>query len=328
MTSRTNVRFILTNSIYTGWKIYDQRRDPSSRAYRGRPDGRQSDRPKIMRPESEIIRVRVLDGLVSEGDFSVVMQMVERKRRNNLRVRNQSAPRHVYSGFLICGDAQCGALIYTHNSNHDFYICKSHNTREKRKRVERGLEPCSNRYMLRKKLEERIDDLLGRKLTTGEFLKRIVQEYNDSLCSSEAAPALDQQNLEMKLDALVNKRERVLETYFEGVITKEDRDRRVAEIERETTAYKNLLMEAASAAPEREALNLETVLALITPFMEWEFLNREAKRHLLQLLCPEIYVYRYEITRIVLTLSGTVVDRDKGNRRRTARSQFPAQPCH
>src|SRR5580704_16035715 len=46
---RTNVRFILENPIYTGWRVYSERRDPSNLGYVSRPGGRQGYRRKIER---------------------------------------------------------------------------------------------------------------------------------------------------------------------------------------------------------------------------------------------------------------------------------------
>ena len=77
---RTNVRFILQNPIYTGWRVYDRKRDPSPMGYVPRPDGRQGYRRKVLRSPDEVIRVRVLDGLVGEQDFARVQQVIELKR--------------------------------------------------------------------------------------------------------------------------------------------------------------------------------------------------------------------------------------------------------
>lgn len=58
---RTNVRFILENPIYTGWRVYREKRDPSAIGYVSRPGGRQGYRRKIQRAPDEVIRARVLE---------------------------------------------------------------------------------------------------------------------------------------------------------------------------------------------------------------------------------------------------------------------------
>ena len=101
---RTNVRFLLGNPIYTGWKVYDQKRDPSALGYVPGPDGRQGYRKKIKRAPDEVIRKRVLDGLVSEEDFARVQEMVELKRLKHWRARAETPSRYTYNGFLTCGE--------------------------------------------------------------------------------------------------------------------------------------------------------------------------------------------------------------------------------
>lgn len=119
----------------------------------------------------------------------------------------------------------------------------------------------------------------------------------------------------------------MLETYFEGVINKEERNCRIEEIERDMRAFQNLFTESASAVSSPQSLDLKTVVALLEPFMEWEFLDRDAKRELLQFLCPEIFVYHYEIKRLVLALAVGTTDRHEDSRRRMVRSRFPARRC-
>jgi hypothetical protein len=324
---RTDVQFMLKNPIYSGWRIYDEKRDPSAWGYRARPGGRQGDRRKIKRSPEEIIRVHVLDGLVSEEDFARVQQMIELKRQKHWRGRNDASHRYTYNGFLTCGDADCDGLVYTHTSKNDFYVCKSHHPRERRKRAQLGLAPCTNRHMLRKKLEPKIDYLLGRKLVEPEFLGRLIEEYNDKTQARKSVPSVDERNVRARLSALAEKRERILETFFEGMIGKEERDRRVGETEREITTYQSLLMDCACAQPKVHLLDADAIQAVIEPFAEWEFLQREDKRRLLGLLCPEIAVYRYQIKALTLNLGGSTIGGDENSRRRTAPSPSRAPPC-
>lgn len=111
---RTNVRFILENPIYTGWRVYDEKRDPSPIAYVPRPDGRQGYRRKMKRAPDEVIRVRVLDGLVTEEEFNRVQQIIGLKRQKHWRSYEEKPARYTYNGFLTCGD--CQSLIYTQSS--------------------------------------------------------------------------------------------------------------------------------------------------------------------------------------------------------------------
>ena len=49
-------------------------------------------------------------------------------------------------------------------------------------------------------------------------------------------------------------------------------------------------------------LDLDGVLSLVEPFAEWEFLDREDKRAMLTILCPEISVQYYVIKGLTLNL--------------------------
>src|SRR5713226_6301047 len=139
---RTNVRFILENPIYTGWRVYREKRDPSAIGYVSRPGGRQGYRRKIERAPDEVIRVRVLDAIVSEKDYSRVQHIIRLKKEKHWRSYAEAPNRYTYNGFLSCRD--CASLLYTHTAKDEFYVCKSRNTREARLRAARGLVPCSN----------------------------------------------------------------------------------------------------------------------------------------------------------------------------------------
>lgn len=305
---RTNVRFILSNPIYTGWRLYDEKRDPSPKGYIPRPDGRQGYRTKIKRSKDEVIRVKVLPPLVTEEEFQAVQLRIELKRLKHWRVKGTKTWRYTYNGFLVCGD--CKSLVYTHTNKNEFYGCKSHNPRERRKRAEQGLEPCTNRYMLRKKLEPKIDMLLSDRLLDPTFLEMLLDAYNESLQPEKAHPTVDQGAINAKLAALRNKRERVLDAFFEGVIDKGERDRRAGNVEKDIEAYQAILLESAKPPVQKRELDLEGVLSVVEPFAEWEFLARQDKRALLQHLCPEIFVYQYGIKGLTINMAAISGGRD------------------
>jgi DNA invertase Pin-like site-specific DNA recombinase len=316
---RTNVRFILENPVYTGVRTYKEKRNPSPQAYVSRPDGRQGYRKKMRRSPDEVIRVRVLDSLITEEDFARVQQFINLKRQKHWRSREDTPQRYTYNGFLICED--CGSLIYTHTAKDEFYQCKSMHPRERRKRALIGLERCENRYMLRKKLEPKLDLLLGEKLRESTFLRRIVEQYNEQNVIHPNPSVMNERELTAKLEVLASKRQRVLETFFEGVISKEERDRRITEIERETKVFQDLVMEVVSPVQSR---SFDDIKAALEPLAEWEFLEREDKRSLLQAICPEISVFRYTIKSLTVNLGAEPAGGNEVSHLRTARSPFRA----
>jgi site-specific DNA recombinase len=316
---RTNVRFILENPIYTGWRVYAEKRDPSAQAYVSRPDGRQGHRKKMKRTPDEIIRVRVLNSLVNEEDFVKVQQFIEMKRQKHWRSRLDMPRRYTNNGFLICG--ACGSLIYTHTAKDEYYQCKSMHVRERRKRALVGLERCDNRYMLRRKLEAKLDLLFGEKLREPDFLRRIVEEYNEQQEAPSDPADKNECALTSRLETLADKRQRVLEAFFEGVITKDERDRRIEEIDRETKVFTELLLKP---VPRARSQSLDELQVVLEPLTEWEFLGREDKRALLEAICPEISVFRYTVRALVIDLGMESEGSYEASRLKTAQSRFRA----
>ena len=320
---RTNVRLFLTNPIYMGWKVYDKKCDLSPQGYLPGKDGRQGNRRVIDRSPEEVIRVKVLPPLVSEKTFAEVARRIELKRQKHWRVRKGTTRRYTYNGFLTCGD--CESLVYTYSSKYDFYVCKSHNPREKRNRKDRGLEPCTNRHMLRKKLEPKLNFLLGEKLLESSFLEMVVGAYNDSLSPGDSRPTIDQGAVSAKVGSLRQKRERVLDSYFEGVIDKVERDRRVDAIDRDIEAYQTMLLESATPDTRKKELDLDGMLAVLEPFMEWQFLEREDRRAILTALCPEIRVYQYAVKGITINLADARSGSYGGSQPKTRSSLSPGR---
>lgn len=156
--------------------------------------------------------------------------------------------------------------------------------------------------------------LLGEKLREPDFLSRLIDDYNERL-TSRAASVNNEQVLTAKLSAIAEKKRRVLEAYFEGVITKEERDRAIREIDREKGTFERLLMEMVTTEKLCSKPQLE---AALEPLGEWEFLEREDKRALLSLICPEIKVFRYTIQSLTLNLAAGSGDCDDVSRMRTA----------
>jgi DNA invertase Pin-like site-specific DNA recombinase len=292
--ARTNVRFILQNPIYAGWRVYVEKRNSSPAGYVPRPNGRQGYRRKVKRLPDEVIRVRVLDGLVSEQDFERVQKIINLKREKHWRVRSDTFHRYTYNGFLVCDD--CGSPLYTHTSKREFYQCKSRHPRERRRREGISLIPCSNRYMLRDKLEPKIDHLLGSKLRDPHFLQNVLAAH-DHREKTPARNPIDSTVITSKLGMLEEKRQRVLGTFFDGVIDKIERDAKLVEVQRESAIYQQLLNAPSSADVP---ISIEDIRLCIEPFAEWEYLGREDKRSLLTSFCPQINIFQYKITSIAL----------------------------
>ncbi len=290
---RPNVACILKNPIYKGLQVYDEKRDPSPAGYVARPDGRQGWRRKIRRTPEDVISKQVLPPAVDPAEFERIQQLMAVKRRRHWHAN--PSHRFGYNPFLFCGD--CPNVLYTHASRQDFYVCRSHRPREKKM----GARPCANRYMLREKLEPKLDQLLGERLLERNFLLPLLETYNDAAQRAAPTPGIDAPTVQAKLAALAEKHRRVLDGFFEGVVDREERNRRLEDVSQEVAVYRNLLLESVPE-PRPPALDLATVRALLEPLADWEFLEPTDRRALLATLCPEIVVSRYTIKSLRLNL--------------------------
>lgn len=255
-----NLRIILRNSIYTGWRVIDKRRDPSPRAKKSKANGRQADRPKIKRAPEDVIRVQVIkEGLISVEQFNRVQRILDLKKQHHWRM-NSNPHRFTYNGFLLCGE--CRALLYTKSRRRDYYVCK---------------ERCGAPYQRRETLDPLLDRLFTKELTRLAFLKRIVRAMK------QEEPRQDTERLRGQLKSLDAKNQRILDAYFEGVINPMERDMRQAEVLRERKIVAGLL----ERAPE-PSVSLESLVSAFAPFAEFDLLNRDDKRALLNTLTPSI----------------------------------------
>jgi DNA invertase Pin-like site-specific DNA recombinase len=289
-----NLRNILRNPTYTGWRVYSKRRDPSSAALRTRNDGRQGDRPKVARAPEDVIRVKVLEPLISESEFAQVQRILDLKKQNHWRVRPDHERRFTYSGFLRCGT--CGNLVYTHgHQGRSWYVCKSRTAEARKERKATGLEDCRNPYMRRERLELCLDTLIGERLTNPKFLHRLTTTYMSRKSFNEAKP--ERSRIEIGLLQLNEKKQRVLDAYFETLIDRAERDRRLGTLAADAEVYGNLATRAATLVPALSARELADALSV---FNEWELLGRADKRKLLRATMPEIHVRDYRIVGISL----------------------------
>jgi DNA invertase Pin-like site-specific DNA recombinase len=293
-----SLRVIMRNPIYTGWRVIDKRRDPSAMAHKAGKNGRQADRPKMMRPPEDVIRVRVIEpGLITEQEFHCAQEIMDMKKTRHWRTRPSYEHRFAYNGFLSCAD--CGKIIYTHFRRRDYYICSG----RKRK------TGCNTPYMRREKLEPILDSLLARRLTDRSFLDGLAETWASE--QVQKGSRSDAQHLQAQLSAIQAKRERVVDAFIEGVIDRDTRDERLETLDRDLQFYRDLLMRQAPA----HQLTAEQLARVFEPFTEWEFLGRDDKRQLLTVTMPEISVSDYQIVGIKLLPSafGTEVshtDRD------------------
>lgn len=270
------VRLGMRNPIYTGWRVIDKKRDMSLAGKYTNKRGRQSDRRKIARAPEEVIRIKVMEPLISEADFNRVQELMDLKK---LR-RTKPTSRFTYNGFLNC--AACHSLMYTKGLRTDYYVCRGQYT----------FKTCSAKYMRRDRTDRELDQLFAKRLTNPKVLARLVKGLN------EKRPAADTTVLQDRLERLEAKRQRVLDYYFEGGIKAVERDTKIAEIEKERKIVDGLL---AKNQPNPH-LQTDRLVEMFSVFNEFDLLDRQGKRALLGAIAPQIHVHNYVIEGLFFSL--------------------------
>lgn len=297
--TRFNLRNVLSNPIYTGWRVYDKKRDQSKGGQYTSIDGRQPGRRKMCRTPEEVIRVKVIaDPIISESDFAHVQAMLASKRDRHLRAHYTNESRFVYHGFLVC--AKCGGLEYGKSTRHektiwDYYACKN-----------RQVSPaascrCSAPYMRRERIESHLDVLFSSRLTDAGFIRELAAELDQRLKGNRSS-RVQVERLRAQVSKLAEKRKRILDGFFEGVISSADRDVRLIVVDRDQ-AIATAALE--SEVPTHDPVSAEQLVDYFRPLFTWEFLKAEAKRRILFSIVPEIRVANYVVSGLgVLVPSG------------------------
>jgi DNA invertase Pin-like site-specific DNA recombinase len=280
------VHLIMRNPIWKGWRVIDKKRDTSASGRYSSINGRQTDRRKIARSPEEVIRVQVIaEPLISEEDFLTVQRIMDLKQARHWRTQPDVEHRFTYNGFLTC--SVCGEVVHTAFARRDYYACKGR----------RGAHTCNTKYMAREKLESRLDHLFADRLTSPEFLECCIEELEKRQAHDDSAARVHR--LAAEVTSLQEKRARVVDVFLDGAIGRDDRNLRLATIDRDIQATQGLLTHCNPAA----LIDLESLVEAFAALPEWEYWTREHKRSLLAAMVPDIRVADYEVVALGLDLT-------------------------
>jgi DNA invertase Pin-like site-specific DNA recombinase len=303
---RWNVRGVLSNPIYTGWRVYDKKRDPSREARYAQVDGRQSGRRKMARAPEDVIRIKVIeDPIVSEADFARVQEMLSEKRTRHIRARHSTTSRFIYHGFVACA---CGSTVYTRTYTSsksglvsDYYVCSAKGSYiNNRPNPIPVADRCATEYMRREKLEAKLDGIFSTRLTDRRFLKAIVEQFEERASGKGSEKKVAR--LQAQLGKLEEKRARILDGFFDGKIVREERDSRLELVDRDRAIVVGTLQEE---LPTHPGIAVDQLVTLFRPLFTWKTLHLESKRKILFALVPEIKVADYVVAGMSLLVPPT-----------------------
>jgi site-specific DNA recombinase len=280
---------ILRNPIWTGFRVINQKRDPSPAGKYVGINGRQADRRKVNRPKEEVINIQVIDKpVLTEEEFLRLQEIMDLKQEKHWRSQSDYTHRFTYSGFLTC--LICGAPIQTANQRRDYYVCKGRRSGQK-------CQKCQSKYMSRERLEEVLDGLFAYQLTSRSFLQKCVSDLLQRATENEST--VERQRLNSEVDGLRRKRERVVDIFQDGVIDKAEMVKRLGPID-EGIRVASIALSRNERGP---GIDLEKLIAAFAPLVEWEFWTRDQKRQVLSTLTPEIRVADYKVESLGLNSS-------------------------
>jgi site-specific DNA recombinase len=299
------MRTLFTNPIYTGWRVYDKKRNMAPSAKRYSAGGRQGDRPKILRDPDDVIRVKVIDTpLLTDAEFQRAQEIVMLKDSHHWRHRAGVKHNFTYNGFLLC--SECGATLYGKNASGGngqrrriatafYYGCR-------RRFWHNDGGQCMTPYMQRDRLEEKLDGIFTERLTNREFLTALLRDLDAKSETDTSRTRIAR--LQAEVTNLRAKRSRVLDAFFEAVLTRVERDTRLAEIDVRLKSTEELLLREAPV----QKVSLRSLMTALAPLYEWRFMNRESKRRILAVTVPEIRVSNYQVQGVAVTSPGLCGD--------------------
>jgi hypothetical protein len=126
--------------------------------------------------------------------------------------------------------------------------------------------------MLRNKLEAKINTLIAERLRDPYFLRKLLTRHQERLATAASSQptAIDPDIVLQKLAALQDKKARIVDAFFDGMIDRARRDEALRDVERDISSYRAL---SAASSPESESksgplLAMDCLLRVIEPFTD------------------------------------------------------------
>jgi DNA-binding transcriptional MerR regulator len=304
---------MLTNRIYSGWWVIDERREPGPTPIKS--NGRRKDRRKVKRAPEEIHRHQVFrplgsppdppdrlggareEAIVSEDTFAAVQVIVEAKSTDYYKPREpRGDTRFVYTSVLWC--AECGQRMWSRtrpgevqdSSRRDWYACAS--------TQRTSLPRCSTKYIARKKLDAAMGRLFSVILSDERFLRGVIEHGSSEQRNTFAAQieAVTTERLRV-----VGRRSKLLDLYLDDGIPRHELDARRLDLDKHVD---RLDRELSRLQRSREAADRSHVMdglrEALVALQEFEFWSRKQRRDFLLKFFPRIDVSSRGVERVHL----------------------------
>ena len=286
--SANGARYLLHNSIYMGWRVYDRE---CGEARPGRNGRQPKSRPLQKRAPESVIRTEVIkEPLVSPEVWARVCRIIDAKSESTRRERPGS--RASYNGFVFC-DA-CGRIMTPTRGSakgygKGYYVCMN--------RYER--KGCTQRYCRIEDVEQRIDSLLSEQMTDPAFLRRLIVQWEARSKNDRKASQIER--LETDQKSLERKRVRTIDMYADGDITKAERTERLGTIAEQLGRINEELSRLRDSA---QPTDVSQLLEMFKVFASFDTRPREDKRRLLSLYIPRMRIKDGHIVGLYRLLDG------------------------
>lgn len=217
---RVTIKNLLRNPIYTGYRVYSQKRGAKRTSKTGKIY-----REKTKRPQEQVIRVKVLDPVVSQEMFDRVQEQIARTTFNHHERRTTNEAINFGTGILICG--HCGEPIFCTSGKRTerkqrfgYYQCRANNYLHKR-----TTGGCPQPNIRAEIVDRGIEEFACKTLTNPTVLTALVTDSAQR--AAQVLTPFPAQTPDSEVASLRKRERRLLDAYEAGSMTLDElRERR------------------------------------------------------------------------------------------------------
>jgi site-specific DNA recombinase len=289
-----NVRDVLSNPVYTGVRVYDERRAATGK-FR---DGHEITK-KVKVSAEQVIKVSLpCGGIVTEDVFARAQKILALKSEMKWRARRSpDTDPFLFRGLLKCGCCDHGLITFTHRvsagaTEREYYICRAaHGDRGKWNAEKESYEwriknrTCRTARIRRDRLEPVLNDLIAHKLSNPDFVLKALEAYRHSVEQSDNKGQIAR--LTKEIGAASDKVARLKTLFVDGDISRFEYEQRKKKIDEQTAGAQQAL---AKLTPDVPRVSPEALVRIFAGFSDWQYLDTADRRALLRSVVPVIKV--------------------------------------